>query len=543
MAECAWCGPTRPATMQRSQTFEFRNSKLVWRGSSQRRRHESAAFTVPLPCCEVCSAFLDAYERKTHWALRFVTWFLPLCLPIYMFASHFNFSLSQMRLAELVGMPIIMMMIFFAVHVGIGALNLLFSFEFRMTYSAIRAGVSDKPSGMIGRLGTQGGRNTILAGTIGREGDFGSKQYRIRFYRDISVALPIEGRLKKQLVWQGVHASAPFSFDRMSGPLQLVPYFLGLYIIPAPVLLLLGYSLWTEYSFASAAYQLEQQTLAFEESVLQHRLDGQPMTRAACEAQAADDDLCSHRGCVPVSEGQPYWSADVISIGQTPHFCPTLSVLEENVERARQSLDAIERYSPPINALVPSLLALAAAALVMLFFALEALRHLLAFTRRGRAPTASDDTSPTKAGASSVLLAGGCLMAVVVSGGGAVLLATVAYFGIDALSAAPEWEVPPLYSDETSPERQADYQQIDASMRHLEPWLTTGCPASPQTRLLVEIAVAEAHEQESLIIAARIREGGTPQLSSCVLTYMQSGVSVSRAQTQPLRVSWWFTWP
>ena len=94
--------------------------------------------------------------------------------------------------------------------------------------------------------------------------------------------------------------------------------------------------------------QQERAVLAFEESVLQRRLDGRPMKFSACEAETEDTYLCRSRACVPAAEGQPYPSFERVSAGRDDLFCPTVDSLEENVQDASASLRADERYSPPI---------------------------------------------------------------------------------------------------------------------------------------------------------------------------------------------------
>jgi hypothetical protein len=329
----------------------------------------------------------------------------------------------------------------------------------------------------------------------------------------------------------------------------LVPYFFGVYIIPIPVILLISLVFWSDYASSKESYQQERQTLAFEESILQQRLDGSPMMRAACEAETGDAYLCKSRSCVPASEGEPelYLNFEPVSAGQADLFCPVVPVLEGNVMDARRSLEATERYGPPITELIPALITLGTAALMALLLAMEVLRHLLSATRSGRSepqqPAPSTEHSSERTGPSPLLMAGGCLLAATILGGLATALAGAAYVGYTQLAAEPEWEVPPLYSDETVPEHLDDYQKIDASMAQLEPWLTAGCAANPRRRVLVEVSLSEAVGQKSQVVATRIREGGNAGLERCILTHMQSGVSVNRTQTRPIRVTHWFTWP
>ena len=358
-----------------------------------------------------------------------------MLIPLYMFVSHYKFTFSRMKLDELILVPVIMVMIFCAVHAVIWILNRLIAVEFRMTYNSIRPLIGEKPFGMVGRLGAHHGRDSVEPGEIRRMGAFGSDQYSLHLCRDIHVSLPIKGERGKHLIEQGRKMGSPFRFDEVSGKLQLVPYFVGTYLIPISVLFIVSLVSWSDYFSAKESQLQERQTLAFEEDILERRLSENPMTRAECESQTGSAYLCDSRACIPASEGPPesYRQFERVSAGQADFFCPSVSALEENAKDARQSLEADNRYSPPIAKLVPALLTLGAAALVALLMALESLRHLIAFTRSGRpSPTSTTpppDHSDEQTGPSPLLLAGGCLVAITLLGGLVTVLAGAAYLG------------------------------------------------------------------------------------------------------------------
>lgn len=418
MSECAWCGSTREATTTRSQTMSWSSSKTKGAGNSKRRMRESAEFTVPFPCCAVCDQFLTLYERETHWILWVVKWVLPLFVPFYSFISHFDFSLRKMRFEEGVMIPVFTLWLMIIIHLGIRFINWLFAFEFRLTYLKIRSRVAELPTGMIGRLEYNKGRNSILAADLGREGGFGSGRYRIGLYRDARVPLPIKGRRNTVLASSHGPILAPFSFDRSKGPWIFIPYFLCLYLIPIPILIASTYASIEEYSYARSAYEDDVQMVALSETLLQRRQAGQPMTTAECEAEASSDFTCWNVSCKPADGAEPRLSFEAVTIGQTPYYCPPVAALEANLQEARRRQESTEKYSPPFPKLVSGLVTGFFLGLLQLALFVEAVQNLIAFVRRRK-------TDASNANVDGCM--GGCMMFVLGLGMVGSLLAAVLF--------------------------------------------------------------------------------------------------------------------
>lgn len=159
-------------------------------------------------------------------------------------------------------------------------------------------------------------------------------------------------------------------------------------------------------------------------------------------------------------------------------------------------------------------------------------------------PTSGNDTADrTATPTPAPLLGRGCLPAVLALGTFALLLAGGTYVGLQLFQERQSWSAPRLSENETDPSKQEDFRRIDDSFRNLAPWLAESCPASAQTQVLIEVSLTAAADQKSQIAAARIHEGGTPELAACITSQLTRGVSVNRNQDQPVRFAKWLTWP
>ena len=386
MSDCAWCGSTREATKMRSQTLFTSASKTIYRRTNNERRHESAAFRVMLPCCSVCDQFLDIYESRTHWLLR-VLQYLPIALPIYMLASHNHFVLDQIRFDDVVILPFAILIVFAVINIGRTILNRMFAFEFRITYLWNRYALHNIPSGMKGRLGEYKGKNTVFAGDIHRIGDFGSNRYSISLYNDVSIVLPIEGKLNKVLEKQNDCRKAPFSFDRSRSLWAFAPYVFCLYLLPLPYFIFHGYTAFEEYENSATSHEEKVEMLTVEKTLLRMSREGQPMIKAECEEKIShrfrDRLFCLRHSCRPKNNEEPSIGWDVVRIEQSQYLCPSISQLEDSLQRTAKAIRVMEEeYNTPMASLISAMFASIALAFLLFSLSLEAVRNLVLFVRR-----------------------------------------------------------------------------------------------------------------------------------------------------------------
>lgn len=386
MSDCAWCGSTREATKIRSQTLFTSSSKMIHRINNKDLRHESASFRVMLPCCAVCDQFLDIYESKPHWLLRFLH-YLPIALPIYMLASHNHFVLDQIRFDDVVILPFVILIVFAIINIGRIILNRMFAFEFRITYLWNRYALHNPPSGMKGRLGEYKGKNTVFAGDIRRIGDFGSNRYSISLYNDISIVLPIEGKLNKVLEKQNDCRKVPFSFDRSKSLWAFAPYVFFLYLLPLPCLIFHSYTAFEAYEISAKFHEEEVEMVTVEKTLLEMRREGQPMTKTECESKIShrftDRLFCLSHSCRPKNNEEPSIGWDVVRIEQSQYLCPSISQLEDSLQRTAKGIRVMEeKYNTPMASLISVMFDAISIAFLLFSLSLEVVRNLVSFVRR-----------------------------------------------------------------------------------------------------------------------------------------------------------------
>ena len=111
------------------------------------------------------------------------------------------------------------------------------------------------------------------------------------------------------------------------------------------------------------------------------------MTKAECEENIShrfrDRLFCLSHSCRPKNNEEPSIGWDVVRIEQSQYLCPSISQLEDSLQRTAKGIRVMEeKYNTPMASLISVMFDAISVVLLLFSLSLEVVRNLVSFVRR-----------------------------------------------------------------------------------------------------------------------------------------------------------------